>query len=239
MHVQLPHDAVVAEDDVGDSNPIAHGVDADFGDPQPILLASSGHTSSRKLRDPVPPKGGVRQVRTDVQVQTTSHVAVPRVKSLLGIREVSASLATGADGSPITYVGIKRSMAHKNLPQLPVQESVSDLWLLTACWIGSAHIGNPRQQLRAILTALRDLLVTQLLTPTSWVGLSPGLKCPVTTQLCAEFGPVEFVRAVLGVTAFFMLLHHGSDTAGSFQLYRAVEELFVRWCELLGVDPLG
>lgn len=217
----LSHASAVPEDDP----PIGR---YSGGDPDAIVLGSTSlnKTSSRKLREPVPERSGTRTVRTDVQTIVCSDQEVPEA--------LRAGFERQSDGFPYTIRGLNVKTALNHVPPLPVQESNRVLWMLVACWLGSANVGSPKQSLRAMLLALRDLLNMQLTVPTAWVGLTPGLLCPASVQLCAEFGPVEFIRACLGVSSFFILLHHDSNVRSLYPLFCEVDALFAQWCEQLG-----
>jgi len=240
--VTLSHDAEDVEESDETFVPRSPSGQRPAGAPRAHELGYPGiRTSSRKLREPV------RGVRTRARsVDTGDHTLAGDDPAELtqtvidnpGSR-VQQKPDSILDGFPFTVNGLDVKKALHHVPPLPDQESCRVLWILVACWIGSANFGDPKQSLRAFLLALRDLLNLQVTVPTSWVGLTPGHKCQASVRLCAEFGPLEFTRACLGVSAFFILLHHDSNVVALYSLFCEVEQTFTQWCDTLGVHPWG
>jgi len=162
-----------------------------------------------------------------------SRVSPSRPKSIQ-VGKVNSALIEESD-YPLSIVGLPTSVALASIPRLPDQDSSVLLWMLLSTWIGGSSMSiAPKAVLGSVLRGVKKVLNLQLAYPNGWGGLPPELTCPVTTKLCLEFGPIEFIRAVLGVSSLYILLHHDSNVRSLYPMLQELEDAFIQWTAALG-----
>jgi len=153
-------------------------------------------------------------------------------------RSVQQSRRTASveeSGYPELIVGLPSQEALQFVTRLPDQDSSHLLWILVSLWIGGSSVYiAPKAVLKSVLLGVKKVLNQQLTYPEGWAGLPPELTSPVTAKLCLEFGPREFIRAVLSVSSFYILLHHDSNVVSLFPMLQELEAAYTQWVDALG-----
>jgi hypothetical protein len=139
-------------------------------------------------------------------------------------------------GYPQLVVGVPSNVALSKVTRLPDQGSSVLLWILFSLWLGGSSVMiAPKAVLKPVLQGVKKVLDQQLTYPEGWAGLPPELTSPVTAKLCLEFGPLEFIRAVLAVSSFYILLHHDSNVVSLYPMLQELERAYTQWAGELGV----
>lgn len=139
-------------------------------------------------------------------------------------------------GYPQLIVGVPSKAALAKVTRLPDQGEGVLLWILFSLWLGGSSVMiAPKAVLKPVLQGVKKVLDQQLTYPEGWAGLPPELTSPVTAKLCLEFGPLEFIQAVLAVSSFYILLYHDSNVVSLYPMLQELERAYTQWAEMLGV----
>lgn len=180
------------------------------------------HTAPERETQVVPASQSARASR-DHSTSSSAH------KSRADARETTA-------GYPKLIVGLPSKAALQKVTCLPDQGDSILLWMLFSLWLGGSSVmRTPKAVLTPVLLGVKKVLDQQLTYPEGWAGLPPELTSPITAKLCLEFGPYEFIRAVLAVSSFYILLHHDSNIVSLYPMLQELERAYTQWLEYLGI----
>jgi len=139
-------------------------------------------------------------------------------------------------GYPQLLLGLPSKAALAKVTRPPDQGEGILLWILLSLWLGGSSVMiAPKAVLNPVLQGVKKVLDQQLTYPEGWAGLPPELTSPVTAKLCLEFGPLEFIQAVLAVSIFYILLHHDSNVVSLYPMLQELERAYIQWANALGV----
>jgi len=130
-----------------------------------------------------------------------------------------------------TLCGMISREAYAILPRLPDQGNHTNLWIMVSIWlsISADRYGSPKQIVSRVLSWTRDVLAYQCTYPSEWKGLGK-FSSPQSETLVAEFGPVEFMRAILAILSFYIVLyHHDAALLSLLPLITECEEMLHEW----------